>query len=75
MYLILPFLLLWSAVAFPVEPDSTQVVLAADKDTFSGWFDPRTNGGQFLDVSGLFRDIAYFCDPFSSSQPRNTESP
>ena len=59
MLRILPFLFstLLLAVAHPITGDSQTIIADKASTKYQGWFDPRVNGGRFLDVRPHSNDV------------------
>jgi len=55
----LPFLFstLLLVVAHPITGDSQTIIADKTSTKYQGWFDPRVNGGRFLDVRPHSNDV------------------
>jgi len=55
----LPFLLsiLLLATAHPITGDGQTIFTGEPSSKYQGWFDPRVNGGRFLDVRPRSNDV------------------
>jgi hypothetical protein len=44
-------------IAHPTSGDSQTIIVDKASTEYQGWFDPRVNGGRFLDVRPHFNDV------------------
>ena len=45
------------AIAHPITGDSQTIIVDKASTKYQGWFDPRVNGGRFLDVRPHTNDV------------------
>ena len=50
-------ILLLTVVAHPTAGDTQAVISHKSSSEYQGWFDPRVNGGRFLDVRPRSNDV------------------
>ena len=46
-----------SVMAHPTTSDTQTFLIDKTSSQYQGWFDPRVNGGRFLDVSPHYNDV------------------
>lgn len=54
------FSILLLVIAHPASGDTQTVIAGEPFSEYQGWFDPRVNGGRFLDVRPRFDDVDRF---------------
>lgn len=52
---------LFLVVGHPIAGDSQTTIVGEPSSGYPGWFDPRVNGGRFLDVRPRSGDVGLIC--------------